>query len=606
MAAKLFPQENISTDTIDLQEVVITGTKIAVARDYVPLTISIVKDKEIEESDESALLPILSARVPGLFVTERGITGFGVATGSAGQISIRGIGGSPNTQVLVLLNGNPQYMGIMGHPLPDAYVASDVERVEVIRGPASNLYGSNAMGGVVNIITKTQKTEGFGANARIMYGSFNTQKYMLNGGYKKKAFEVFAGFNHDQTDGHRDSSDFSIWNGYTNLTYKISDHFSINSDISMATFEASDPGPEGGIAGERIDILRGMGAFSIDNNFDKWKGSLRFFYNFGDHDISDGFHSTDNNFGILSYESFNAFVGNTITLGFDYKNFGGLAENVKAMSGQGMQFIDTSLYEMGGYAFIQQVLFRKLMLNAGLRVDYNSSFGTEYIPSAGIAYKLTKLTTIKGSVSKGYRSPTIRELFMWNPANDSLMPETMINYELNVLQRLFQDKLSFEFATFYATGSNMIKLIGEGADARYKNTGEFTHWGLEISSAFMPKSNLRFDLSYSYLHMKEPMLASPEHMLFLGATYDWKKFNFNLSLQSINKIYTQILPQEINDSYNLVNARIGYTINKYFSVFTKGENLLNESYAINYGYTLPGITVFLGLNFHLPGNTKDK
>ena len=76
------------------------------------------------------------------------------ASGAAGGISIRGIGGSPNTQMLVLIDGHPQFMGLMGHPLPDAYVASDVERVEVVRGPASILYGTNAMGGVINIITR--------------------------------------------------------------------------------------------------------------------------------------------------------------------------------------------------------------------------------------------------------------------------------------------------------------------------------------------------------------------------------------------------------------------------------------------------------------------
>jgi len=69
-----------------------------------------------------------------------------VANGTAGQISIRGIGVNPTTGVLILIDGHPQYMGIMGHPLADSYVASDAERVEVIRGPGSLLYGSNAMG----------------------------------------------------------------------------------------------------------------------------------------------------------------------------------------------------------------------------------------------------------------------------------------------------------------------------------------------------------------------------------------------------------------------------------------------------------------------------
>ncbi|NJK95347.1 MAG: TonB-dependent receptor plug domain-containing protein [Bacteroidales bacterium] len=146
-----------SLSSHNLDEVVVTATKTLVSRNNVAYSVSVVNEQNIEQSSESALLPVLAENVPGLFVTERGITGFGVANGSAGQISIRGIGGSPSTQVLVLLNGNPQFMGLMGHPLPDSYIASDAQRVEIIRGPASTLYGSNAMGGVINIITREQK-----------------------------------------------------------------------------------------------------------------------------------------------------------------------------------------------------------------------------------------------------------------------------------------------------------------------------------------------------------------------------------------------------------------------------------------------------------------
>ena len=595
-----FSQQNksILKDTININEVIITGSKTSVNRNNVPLTVSVVSKEKIENSSESALLPVLSEQVPGLFVTERGITGFGVSTGSAGQISLRGIGGSPNTQVLVMLDGNPQFMGIMGHPLPDAYIASDVEKVEVIRGPASTLYGTNAMGGVINIITKEQKEDGLKANARLMYGSYNTQKYMVNGGFKKNGLSVFASFNHDQTNGHRDSSDFKINNGYLRVGYEINNNFKINGDFSLANFDGTDPGQEGKKAGYTYDIARGMGAVALDNKFDKTSGSLRFFYNFGEHNITDGFHSIDKNYGIIFYQAFNLFSGNTITIGTDYKKYGGIAENVRAMNGNGMVFGDTTVYELAGYVYIQQELFTKLIFNAGFRLEHNSVFGNEPVPTGGLAYHPTTTTTLKASVSKGFRSPTIRELYLWTPANANLQPERMMNYEIGVLQNLLKNKVALELTLFKANGDNLIQTVMGSTGPKNENTGEFSNTGVEFSGTFKPTSMLTLNATYSYISMEKPIVASPEQQLNLSGTYKLNRFNFNLSVQHIHNLYTQVTPQEVKNSYTLLNSRVSFIINRYIDVFIKGENLTNKKYYINYGYPMPGIIVFAGLNLH--------
>ena len=98
---------------------------------------------------------------------------------------------------------SPIGMGCMGfsHALPDTYVASDIERVEVVRGPGSLLYGSNAMGGVVNIITRQHLEQGRRTQARVMYGSYNTQKYMINNGYNIGKFSSFLSVNHVRVGG---------------------------------------------------------------------------------------------------------------------------------------------------------------------------------------------------------------------------------------------------------------------------------------------------------------------------------------------------------------------------------------------------------------------
>ena len=149
----LYPLFGSVNDTIRLDEVIVTGSMPKVNLRNLPMSISVVSENEIEARKDNSLLPLLTEEVPGLFITQRGVMGYGVAGGAAGAMSIRGIGGAPTAGVLVLIDGHPQYMGLMGHPLADSYQSLMAEKVEVIRGPASMLYGSNAMGGVINIIT---------------------------------------------------------------------------------------------------------------------------------------------------------------------------------------------------------------------------------------------------------------------------------------------------------------------------------------------------------------------------------------------------------------------------------------------------------------------
>jgi outer membrane cobalamin receptor len=581
-------------DTVKVEEVVVTGSHIRVNRNNVPMAVSVVGRSQIEESNESALLPVLNGRVPGLFVTERGVTGFGVAAGAAGQISIRGIGGSPTTGVLMLIDGHPQFMGIMGHPLPDSYVASDAERVEVIRGPASILYGSNAMGGVINIITKRQPNEGLNGNARLSYGSFNTQKYMASAGYRNNGFSTFVSGNHDRTDGHRDHSDFKIYNGYLKFGYEFNDHLWVNTDLSMASFDAADPGPDtlNAAIGERIDITRGYWSLSLQNEFEQMSGALKLFYNFGEHDITDGFHSKDHNYGFNLYESLKLFKGNNITIGVDYMNYGGLAENLLAMNGKGIVFADTTVNETGVYGFVQQDLNNRLILNAGIRRNSHSVYGSRWIPSAGFAWKLTGDATLKGNVSQGFRSPTIRELFLWGP-NPELDPETIVNYEAGISSYFLNRMVNAEITLYQIRGDNLIIMVPMQG---LRNAGDINNKGIELQVQAQPSKNLRLEGTYSYINMKNPVFATPKHHLFLSAHYTINKVQLMASLQQINGLDSDPTPAIASENYSLLMAKAVYVINKNLKWYVSGENLLNEAYAVNRYYSMPGTTIFSGLN----------
>jgi iron complex outermembrane receptor protein len=593
LSSELFGQDMFK-DTLKIEEVVVTGSPVKINRESVPLSVSVVTGAQINETSETAILPILSGRVPGLFVTERGVTGFGISTGSAGQITIRGVGGNPTTGVLILIDGHPQFAGIFGHPLPDSYVSSDIDHVEVIRGSGSVLYGSNAMGGVINLITKKQNIEGLHGNARLMYGSFNTQKYMGSGGFKNEKLSFYISGNHDQTDGHREHSDFKINNGYTKLTYELNKNIKMSGDFSIGNFKASDPGPDtlNAKPGYEFDITRGYGAYTIENEFEKVSGSAKLFYNFGEHTITDGFHSTDHNYGFNFLQSLKLFKGSIITGGIDFINYGGLAENLKAMNGQGIVFSDTTVSELAFYGFAQQTIAEKLVLNAGIRYQHHSVYGNEWIPSAGLAWQLNSNSTLKASFSKGFRSPTIRELFLFGP-NPKLQPENVNNYELGWLRSFYDRKLNLELTGFIIEGENMIIFV---PNKGLQNAGSIANKGIEFSADANPTTHLNIHTAYSYINMETPVYATPEHQLFVSARYRINKTMFTASLQQVVNLDTEASAKTHLEDYTMVNAKISHQFFGFAELFVSAENLLNQQYETNRFYTMPGTTIFAGLN----------
>lgn len=582
-----FSQESLN-DTIALDEVVVTGSKTEVARKLVPVSVSRISKLEIENTGKINVLPTLSAFAPGVFVTERNVLGFGVSTGGSGGISIRGIGGSPNTNVLVLIDGHPQYQGIFGHPLPDAYVASDVEKVEIIRGPGSILYGSNAMGGVINIITKQQTEEGIRATVEASYGSYNTQKYCGTVGYKKNKFTVFASVNHDQTNGIRENTDFDITNGYTKIGYEFSDHFKLTADYNLARFNANDNGSVylEDPAPFDIDITRGKTSISIENKFKNVDGALKLYHNFGTHDLSDGWHSTDRNSGIMFYQTLKLFKGNRLTAGIDAKQYGG-----EGNSGMVRDSLIT-INEVAVYAYMQQSLFQKLSLSAGMRLENNANFGNVLVPMAGLNYNPTSATTIKTSISKGFRSPTVMEMYLFAP-NADLKPEEMINVELGWMQSLWNNKIHTELTLFTAEGQNLIQVVGQYPNVQRQNVGTFSNKGIEAALIYKATNALGFNTNYSHLELKKPVLAAPEDQVNISVNYRYEIFQMHISAQHIHNLYTSTNP-EITGSYTLLNARLNAKVMKNVNTFVQANNLLNQEYEINYGYPMPKINFSVG------------
>ena len=596
---------------VTIEEVVVTGTRNETDVRHLPMTVSVVNREQIEYRNDPSLLPLLTEYIPGLFTTSRGLMGYGVSGGAAGGMSLRGIGGVPQeglptTGMLVLIDGHPQYMGLMGHPISDAYQSLLAERVEVLRGPASVLYGSNAMGGVITIVTRKMQPDGIRTHANVGYGSYNTLQSEVTNRVRKGRFTSIVSGSYNRTDGHRKDMEFEQYGGYAKFGYEISDAWNVWADVNLTHFDASNPGE---ISNPLLDndqrITRGMTSFALANNYAKTSGTLSFFYNWGKHWINDGynlggdpldyrFHSRDLMLGVSWYQSVQLFEGNRLTVGFDYFHFGGEAWN-KTLAGERDTQADKTQDDVAGYIDFRQNLGDWLTFDVGLRVDHHSQVGTEWVPQVGFSFHLPENSEVKLMASKGFRYPTIREMYMFRPANPDLKPERLWSYELSFAQRLLDGRLSYGVNVFYIDGENLIMRMPIDGRPLNVNTGKIENSGVEAQVAYRIVPAWSVDANYSYLHMDNPVLASPEHKLYVGTAFSKGRWNVSTGLQYVAGLYKELDPEETED-FLLWNVRGSFRVLDGFDVWVKGENLLAQRYEINAGFPMPKATVMAGVN----------
>lgn len=600
--------------TYEIGEVVVTGTRSETDVRHLSQTVSVVDRRQIDQALQPSLLPVLTEQVPGLFVTSRGMMGYGVSNGAAGSISLRGLSGG-SARLMVLIDGHPQYAGIFGHPIADACQSFLAERVEVLRGPASVLYGSNAMGGVVNIVTRKMQEDGVMTNLHAGYGSYNTLETELTNRIRKGRLSSVVSGSYNRTDGHRSDMGFEQYGGYAKLGYEMTDNWNLRGDVNVTHFNASYPGPmDAPLRDGDQRITRGMTSIAVENRYKKTSGAVSLFYNWGNHWINDGytpsegetpqddrFLSYDDMMGVSLYQSTRFFKGNRITLGFDWFRYGGHAWN-EYVGGENIgttsDLVDKHEYELAGYVDLRQEIGSWLTVNAGLRADHHSRIGLEWVPQVGLAFHLPHAIELKASASKGFRYPILREMYMFPPQNPDLQPESMWSYELAFSQRVMEERLTYGINLFYIDGKNLIQTLPNpnGSGMLNQNSGEIENTGVEIQVSWRINRHWSADGNYSYLHMEHPVVAAPEHKLYGGANFSHGRWNVSTAVEYIGGLYTTVGENACKEHFVLWTLRASFRTCKWLDIWARGENLLAQEYEINAGYPMPGATVMAGFN----------
>ena len=602
-----------TTQVHGINEVVVTGSNQATSRNLLPYTVSIIDSRQLEATGKTQLLSAISGEVPSLFVSQRNIFGFGVSSGGSGGIKIRGVGGSPTSGILMMVDGQPQFAGLYSHPVADFYETEYVDHVEVLRGPGSVLYGSNAMGGVINVITKRAQQDGIYTTLTSQYGSYNTWQNSLTNMVRKGKFSSLVSLGYDRTDGLQDNFDFKQSNLYAKVGYDFAPQWTVSADYSLMNFIGNDPiyaklrnPPTDDIYHQ--NITRGEASLSLTNQYASTNGAVRVYYSYGNHYIDDPnhFHSLDDRFGILAYQNFQPWKMATATVGFDFNNYtgkipmsGGHAYGDGSTPAQ-MQTIDRkSITEYSPYVTLQQGLFDGILtLNGGLRMANSDKFGTHWLPQVGFAVRPGEGWSLKASLAKGYRNPSFREMYLYGTRNPDLDPESMMNYEITVAKH-FSRYFGIDVTGYFSKGSNMIQTesvaSGNGSVNRNMNTGSFINKGIEVSAQSHPIDALSLRASYSYLHTSlDNLTAAPKNQYFLGIGWQaLRQLSVDAELKGIGGLY--VADKVEHQNYALLGLRLTYTPVKCLDIFAHLDNITDAKYMINNGYQMPGFTAMGGV-----------
>jgi outer membrane cobalamin receptor len=546
---------------------------------------------EIDRRGARTVFDAVDKLVPGAYVTRRGVMGYGLNSPS-GSVSIRGIGGSPNTQVLVVVDGRPDYMGLMGHPIPDFYTLSDVGSLSVTEGPASVRYGSGAMGGVIEIKPPSM-SEGAHTEFTTSFGSFNAGQHRLAHGGRagRVSYHVTAGIEH--TSGDRPNSAFHDQDGTLALGYDLSSIWKISLQGRYGHFNVEDPGSTTApAAGRYANVGRGGYNLTLDNSGTHAWGSASFFSSYGHHMLWDGFRSVDATEGFRLDQNYLITQRLTIEAGTDVVRLGGQARNIKTSLEYGKHHVT----EGGVFSLAHLALSSALALNAGLRYDQNSLYGGVAVPEFGAIYRVSERYSLSAAVSKGFRNPTIRELYLFPAPNPALKPERLWNYQVTFQMHPASSLLAWGTA-YYADANNLIITTGRFPNLKLENGGRALNRGIELNGRWQPLHRVSFTSGYAYLRSTNLAPYVPSHKLNYSLDLDTGRILINLGGTWAGRTWADAARTQQMEGYSLVTLKCTAPIKGGVSAFITIDNLLNRRYQVVAGYPMPGINGMVGFSF---------
>jgi len=595
---------SLAEEVFDLGKVVITTTKMPQLLKDAPGSVTVVSEGEVKSSKAKNVGELLE-KVTGVEVKNYGSSGIS-------SVSIRG---SSSDQVLIMVNGRPLNLASSGDVDLSLISLENVERIEVVRGPFSALYGSGALGGVVNIITKNPP-EAAETKAGLSYGSFNTSSYTLSYGSGEGKLGYLFTASKDYSEGDRVNS----WKDAFNLSGKI-----LLSSLTLSGgYSQAKRGVPGSLSWPTPNATQEDKKSWFDLTY-KWR--------WGKSNLSlKGFLSQDE----IVYENPDSWGGPTKdttmnnTYGANFQHALLLIQKHNLIWGIDWRQDEVDVKSIDGTSRIggkRKITSAALYLQdeieissdftmvAGARYDHHSVYGSEISPRVSFLYHIGELTSLRASWGRAFRSPTVDDLYWqedWGGGagmfgNPNLVPEKSSEYEIGI-EHVFSPKVLGRLTFFSAYMNDLISWV-QVSPWRWEaqNIDEAQVKGLEGEMKLRPWKKVSFSLNYTYLEVKDEkefegnfLPYRPQNKFSFILDY---KILHNLRLQLNGKVvgerYTNRENTEKLPSYTLLGAGLTFNPNKKTEIFLKADNLLDEEYQDIKGYPMPGLTIKGGVEITL-------
>lgn len=647
-AAALMPAARAQDNAVLLPQIVVSATTVPTPSTEVGSSVSVITAQDIQQRQLRTVSDALKT-VPGVEVVQTG--------GPGGQTSVFMRGANAN-HVKVLIDGidvsNPSITNgafDFGHLL-----TGDIEKIEVLRGPQSGLYGSDAIGGVIAITTKrgegppkvTASAEGgsFGTfnQAAGLSGSQARFNYAFNVVHFRATSVPVTPLDLLAPGEKRNDDNYDNWTYTTKLGARLSGNVIANVTARYTDARLGFTGedfslyptdyPEALQSTQRNHNLytRGEIVWSLfDNRFtntfgvnytNQWDFTVNPNADFA---ANNGFTSPQvgppvTNLGqrtkIDWRGEIKAAPGQTVVLGLEQQR-DSLRTDSTGTVDAGFNYTQTTTTaatgNKAGYAELQSQFGKRVFLAANIRYDDNDSFGPHMTwrlaPAVIVPVTETKL---KGSYGTGFKAPSLTQLYVNNPsfssvANPNLRPETSRGYDFGFEQPLFDGRLAFGVTYFHNDVQNLINNVFDATTFKfsYVNVGEATMHGTESYVSFAVNDQLRLRGDYTTLVTRDESTGlglrnRPGNKESLTAIWTPnEKFTLSTTLLYVGRAVEfnrdGTVPRVDSDAYALVNLAAEYKLDKQVTLFGRVDNLLNRHYESPVGFDQTGIGVYGGV-----------